>query len=87
MICFEKDDKYYLWLEISVVLKNFFPLNKCFLSPSKQIRWLFKFVLQKSLKTAFKTKFSVLNKHLHLCGHVENSKWLLKTRKIGVMWY
>ena len=52
---------------------------------SKQIRWLFIFVHNKSLKFAFKTSFSVHNIHLYLCGQVRIldgycvvEKWELK---------
>ena len=46
--------------------------------------WLFIFVHQKSWKLAFKTGFSVHNIHLYLCWQVEDTKWILCYRKIGV---
>ena len=38
----------------------------------------------KSLKLAFKTGFLVQNINLYLCGQVENTKWILGSRKIVV---
>ena len=45
---FETDDKYYLKLEIRVVYREFLPFKNVVIVFSKQIRWLFIFVLQKS---------------------------------------
>ena len=36
------------------------------------------------LKTRFKNRFSVHNNHLYLCGQVENTKWILCSRKMGI---
>ena len=35
----------------------------------------------KILNPAFKTSFLVHNDHWNFCGYVENSKWILCTRK------
>ena len=34
----------------------------------------------------FKIGFSVHNIHLYLCEQVENTKWILRSQKIGVKW-
>ena len=39
---------------------------------------------QKSWKLTFKTGISVNNSHQYLCEQVENIKWILCSRKIGV---
>ena len=45
---------------------------------------IFIFVHQKSRKLAFKTGLSVQNIHFYWCGLIENTKWILCSRKIGV---
>ena len=71
-------------LRLKIACWEFFSLKYIFLSFSKQMRWLFMFVHQKSWKLTFKTGLSVHNIHLNLCGQVENSKWILCSRKTGV---
>ena len=41
-------------------------------------------IKSKSLNLAFKTCFSVHNNDLNYFGHVENSKWILCSRKTEV---
>ena len=50
---------------------------------SKQIRWLIILYVRNLEKLAFNTGFTVHNIHLYLCGQVENTKWILCSRKKG----
>ena len=68
----------YLKPKIRVVCTEFLTFKYVF------IRWLFIFLQQKSWKLSFKTSYLVHNIHLYLCGHEENTKWILCSREIGV---
>ena len=75
----------YLKLEIRVVCREFLAFKYLitdFFETNQMIIDIF--VHKKSQKLAFKTGFSVHNIHLYLCGQVENTKWILRSRKIGV---
>ena len=82
---FIKSNKYVFkarnWCCVWGIFKTLNKYLSCF---AKQIRWSFIFVHHKWWKLAFKTGFSVHYIHLYLCGQVENTKWILCSRKIGV---
>ena len=63
--------------------RAFLYLNTYLSFLSKPIRWLSIIVHQKSWKFAFKTGFTEHNINLYLWWQVENTKWILCSRKIG----
>ena len=79
---FRKNDKYVSKTKICIVCVEFFCLH--IFQFSKQLRWLFLFVHQKSWKHTFKISFSVHNIILYLCWQVENTKRMLCSQKTGI---
>ena len=84
LIFSKKTKDTYLKLEYCVVCREFLAFKYVFIVFFKQITWLFSFVHKKSWKLTFTAGFSVQNIHFYLCGQVENTKWILCSRKIGV---
>ena len=51
----------------------------------RQIWWLFYYIHLESLNPANKTRYFVHNSHSNLCWQVENSKWILCSRRKGCL--
>ena len=74
----------YLKLEICVVSRKFLAFRFVFIffETYKLDDYLVFFI--RNLVTRVQTGFSVYNIYMYLCGQVENTKWVLCCRKIGV---
>jgi hypothetical protein len=82
-VFFEKDKNTYSKLEIRVVCREFFFAFKYVVIVFFETKQMIIYICT-SWKLAYKTGFSVHNIHLYLCWQVEDTKWILCYRKIGV---
>ena len=79
---FKKDNKYIFKARMCVVCREILASKYIFIVffKNKSDDYLFLYIRN----LAFKNGFPVNNIHLYLCGQVDNTKWILCSRKIGV---
>ena len=78
--------KTYLKLKMRVGWQGFLAFKYVFIAffvPNLMLIW---FCIPDSLKTAFKTGFSIRNNHVNLRVWAVNSQWLFIIRKTGCKW-